>query len=421
MNSRQRIKLAIEHKETDRVPIDFGAMRSTGIAAIAYNKLLKRLGIKKGPVKMYDFMQQLAYPQKEIRDIFHIDAIDAGQAFLENEGDWKQWILDDNSECLIPGFLNILFEKDGTVLVKNADGLTLGKKPKSSLYVKQIYWSLKECSSIPEKLSDEDLSNSIWSIPSPPWHLDIYDKNQFQEFIKGIKNLYNDTDYAIMLAVGCNLFETGTFIRGMENFLYDIYLDRKGTERLLDRLTEKYLRLLERVLSGVGEYVTILQFGDDLGTQQGTFMSPDIFQKIFIPKYKKMWDFVHSNSNCKIFLHSCGSLYEFLPYLIDAGLDVINPVQTTAYKMEPERLKKEFGKDITFWGGGCNTRDILPSKKPNEVRDDVKRRIEIFSKGGGFVFNQIHNILADIPAENIIALFEAAYEYGFYDKSFESG
>jgi uroporphyrinogen decarboxylase len=179
---------------------------------------------------------------------------------------------------------------------------------------------------------------------------------------------------------------------------------------------ETYMRLLERILKGVGEYVEILVFGgDDLGYTQAGFMAPDKFAQIFKPKYKKMWDFVHSNSDCKVFFHSCGSIYEYIPHLIDAGVDILNPVQTTAANMEPERLKKEFGNDVTFWGGGCNTRDILPAKTPEEVKEDVKRRLDVFAGGGGYVFNQIHNVLADVPPENVMAMLEAAYEFGSYN------
>ncbi|MCL5073251.1 MAG: hypothetical protein M1308_20535 [Actinobacteria bacterium] len=217
-----------------------------------------------------------------------------------------------------------------------------------------------------------------------------------------------------MLAVGCKLFETGAFIRGMENFMVDIMIDRRGTERFLDALVEKNLKFLDRILKGVGQYVDLLQFGDDLGSQQGLLIPPEIFKSVFKLRYKKMWDFVHENSSCKVFLHSCGSVYDAIPDLIEAGLDVLSPVQTTAVNMEPERLKKEFGKDITFWGGGCNTRDILPSKSPLEIREDVKRRIEIFKPGGGFVFCQIHNVLSDAPPENVISMLEAAYDYGRY-------
>jgi len=412
MTSRERVKIAINHKEVDRVPIDLGAMRSTGIATIAYNELRKKLGITKGLVKMYDFVQQLAYPEKEIMDMFHIDTIDAGQAFLESDDNWREWILNNNSKCLIPKYLNIEIDKDLTVLVKNKNNLVVGKKPKTSLYVDQIYWVYKNLPVIPDNFDEEDISKNMWATPSPPWHLDIFDDKQYKLFINNIKELYEVTDYSIMLAVGCNLFETGTFLRGMENFLCDIYIDKKGTKRLLDFLVERYLRLLDRVLKGVGEYVDILQLGDDLGSQTGPFMSPDVFREVFKPRYKKMWDFIHNNSNCKVFLHSCGSNYELIPDLIDAGLDILNPVQTTARNMEPERLKKEFGKDITFWGGGCDTQYILSTASPKEVREDVKKRIDIFAKNGGFVFNQIHNILANVPPENVIAMLKAAYEYG---------
>jgi len=208
------------------------------------------------------------------------------------------------------------------------------------------------------------------------------------------------------------MFETGTFLRGLANFMIDMYTDKKRTAYLLDALVEDNLVKLEKIIEGVGDYVELLQFGDDLGGQDGPFMSPDIYKEIFQPRHKKMWDFVHDNSDCKVFLHSCGSIYKLLPGLIDAGLDVLNPVQTTSRDMELERLKSEFGKDIIFWGGGCNTRDVLAGATPKQVKEDVKKRISILGRDGGMVFNQIHNILADVPPENVIAMFEAAEEYG---------
>jgi len=413
MNSRERVMQTINHKEPDRVPIDLGGMRSTGIATIAYNRLRKTLGISDGLARMYDFIQQLALPEQEVREMFHIDAIDAAQAFMKDEREWKEWTLNDGTKCLIPGYLNIDVDEHSNVLLKDEDNVVLGKKPASSLYVDQTYWVFQEYPRVPEVIEERDLTRDMWSIPGPEWHVDIFDDRQFSVYAKRVKELHETTDYAVMLAVGCNLFEKGTYLRGFENFLVDIYTDREGVDRLHGKLMEIYMRLLERILEGFGEYVDILVFGgDDLGYTQAGFMAPDKFVQIFKPKYKKMWDFVHSNSDCKVFFHSCGSIYEYIPHLIDAGVDILNPVQTTAANMEPERLKKEFGKDVTFWGGGCNTRDILPGKNPEEVREDVKRRLEIFADGGGYVFNQIHNVLADVPPENVIAMLEAANEFG---------
>ncbi len=250
MTSRERVKIAINHKEADRVPIDFGAMRSTGIATIAYNKLRQRLGITNGLARMYDFVQQLAYPERKTMDIFHIDAIDAGQSFLKSSNNWREWTLNDNSKCLIPKYLNIEIDKDLTVLLKDKNSLVLGKKPKTSLYVDQTYWVYKSLPAIPDIFNEEDITKHMWAIPFPPWHLDIFDDEQYQLFINNIKELHQTTDYSIMLAVGCNLFETGTLLRGMENFLCDIYTDKKRTKRLLDFLIERNLRLLDKVLRG---------------------------------------------------------------------------------------------------------------------------------------------------------------------------
>jgi len=261
-------------------------------------------------------------------------------------------------------------------------------------------------------IDEDDLTKEMWSIPTPEWTKNIFNEKEYKLFIDSIKNLYENTDRAIILNVGCSLFK-GMSLRGLDNFLCDLYLDKKGVSRLFDKLLEVYLATLEVTLKGVGEYVDILVFGDDLGAQNGPLISPEIFKELFKAQYKKMYDLVHNISDCKICLHSCGSVYEFIPDLIDIGMDALNPVQTNTANMDPKKLKKEFGEYITFWGGGCDTQ-LLTFGTPEEIKMDVRKRIAIFSSGGGFVFNQIHNILANVPPENVIAMFEAVYEYGFY-------
>jgi len=161
----------------------------------------------------------------------------------------------------------------------------------------------------------------------------------------------------------------------------------------------------------VGDVVDLVRFGDDLGTGNGPFMDPKLYRKLFKPRHKVMVDYVKEHSQMHTFLHSCGSIYRVIPDLIDVGFEVLNPVQINSRDMEPERLKREFGQDVTFWGGGANTRDVLNKATPEEVKDHVTELLEIFMPGGGFVFNTVHNILPDVPPENIVAMFEAVEEY----------
>jgi len=226
--------------------------------------------------------------------------------------------------------------------------------------------------------------------------------------------LYEKTDYSICLRIGGNQVESGFSIRGMENYLCDIYLDKKGVNRMLDILMEDYMGKIKKIIEGVGKYIDILMFADDMGGQDGPLISPEIYREMFKPRHKLMWNYVHDRSDCKVFFHCCGSIMELIPDLIEAGIDILNPVQTTAKNMEPERLKKEFGKDIIFQGGCCNTSEVLARGSVREVEEDVKKRISILGKGGGLIFNQIHNILADVPPQNIIKMFESAYKYGQY-------
>ncbi len=187
--------------------------------------------------------------------------------------------------------------------------------------------------------------------------------------------------------------------------------DHANVEKLLDELLKRHLATLEKVCNAVGDIVDIIRFGDDLGMTQGPFMEPEIYRQLFKARHKILCDFVKEHSQMHTFIHSCGSISLLMPDLIDAGIEIFNPVQTNAYKMEPDFLKKEFGKDCTFWGGGVETAGILNNATPAKVREQVLERLEIFSEGGGFVFNTVHNILPDVPPENIVAMFNAVKEF----------
>jgi uroporphyrinogen decarboxylase len=197
----------------------------------------------------------------------------------------------------------------------------------------------------------------------------------------------------------------------MDNFLMDLMVDPGNVEKLLDELMKRHLATLEKVCQSVGDIVDIIRFGDDLGTTQGPFMEPEIYRQLFKPRHKILCDYVKENSQMHTYIHSCGSISLLMPDLIDAGIEIFNPVQTNAHLMEPEFLKKEFGKDCTFWGGGIETAGVLNNAAPGEIRDQVLNRLEVFSEGGGFVFNTVHNILPDVPPENIVAMFDAIDEF----------
>ncbi len=411
MLPRERLIAAIEHRETDRVPIDLGSTPSSGISAIAYNRLKDHLGIKTGHTRVYDVVQQVCWPEEEILQIFGIDVIDVAIGFNTDPSKWHSVKLSDNSNAEYPWWFHPIEQEDGSLLAYSPDGSIVGKMPVGATFFDQMIFPFldgypkdyRKLSDAMEKVIWQALAHSPWDTASDPGFWTI-----LREKAIGSRN---NSDKALLIVCGCNLFEWGTFLRRMDNFLMDIYTEQEEVEKLLDALMEKHLTTLEKVCGSVGDTVDIIRFGDDLGMDTGPFMSPEIYRKLFKPRHKALCDYVKKHSRMKTFLHSCGSIYKLIPDLIDAGFDIINPVQTNCVGMGPEKLKKEFGKDITFWGGGVDTRHILNHGTINEVKDDVKTRLEIFSPGGGYVFNPIHNIMPDVPAENIVAAFEACKEF----------
>ncbi|HSW46776.1 MAG TPA: uroporphyrinogen decarboxylase family protein [Phycisphaerae bacterium] len=407
MTSRERILAAIDHREPDRVPIDCGAMRSTGIQAIAYNRLKAHLDMQGGHTRVYDVVQQLAEPEDFCLERFGIDAINAGRQFPDTG--WRDWTLPDGSACQVPAYLD-LRRQNGEWLAHNTEGAVVGKMVQGTTYFSQTCWPF----------ADDDwfgrlaqlpavMSSIIWAGLPEPMYAEGHSPDNLQRIVAHIRHLRATQDRAIMLAVGANLFEWGTFLRRMDNFLLDLAGDRPKAEALLDRLVESHLAGFDRILPLVGDDVDIIQLGDDLGMENGPFMSPRMYREIFKPRHKILVDHIRkTHPGLKVFLHSCGSIAALLPDIIEAGFDIINPVQISARDMEPSRLKKDFGKDITFWGGGCDTQKILPRGTPRQVRDHVRRNIDVLGPGGGFVFCSVHNILAEVPPENVLAMYEAA-------------
>ncbi|MHA7109172.1 uroporphyrinogen decarboxylase family protein [Sunxiuqinia elliptica] len=412
MTSRERVLAAINHQTPDRIPVDLGATPSSGISAIAYSNLVNHIGNTELPVQIYDVVQQLAQPDRTILDRFGVDVLDIGRTFNEKPTDWEPTILANGAPAFYPKWFKPVKREDGSYVTFDDDGETmLSRMPVGATFFDQTCFPYVDGYPDSYENLDAEMGRIMWARDAhSPW--DHAGEDRFWEQLRErTLRLRETTDKALLVVCGCNLFEWGTFLRRMDNFLMDLLCDPANVERLLDELLKRHLATLEKVCNAVGDLVDIIRFGDDLGMTSGPFMDADTYRLLFKPRHKILCDYVKEHSQMHTFIHSCGSISSLMPDLIEAGIEIFNPIQTNAWQMEPEFLKKEFGKDCTFWGGGIETAGVLNVETPEKVREQVLERLETFSNGGGFVFNTVHNILPDVPPQNIVAMFDAIQEF----------
>ncbi|HEY76651.1 MAG TPA: methyltransferase [Thermoflexia bacterium] len=386
---------ALAHREPDRVPIDLGASLVTGINAVAYHRLKRYLGLDGEPVRVADIVLQLAEVEEPIRRRFGVDVV--GLPTLEplpgvRNTRWKPWTLPDGSPALISADFEPEVTETGDLLIRAPDGSVAQWMPAGTYHflpkdAPLADATLEDLEAFePRRISDEEL-----------------------DFLhRAARRLYEETDYAIFAWFGGSLIEGAQFARGWVQFMRDLKANPDFAAALVEKLARAALADLDRFLDAVGDYVHVVGFGDDLGVQHGLQFHPDLYRRLFKPHHKRLYGRVHERTQAYVFLHSCGSVYDLIPDLIEAGVDILNPVQTSAAKMEPERLKREFGDRIVFWGGGACPQRVLPFGTPEEVMADVHRRLEIFAPGGGYVFAPIHDIQPDVPPQNIVAMYDAA-------------
>jgi uroporphyrinogen decarboxylase len=382
MNSRERVKLALNHQEPDRIPIDLGATIVTSITKTAYVDLVKHLGMPPEEIKMLDFVQQLPYLDEALLERFCVDfrlvqlpAATASGLKIFEEGDYFAFIDRWGSKLHMP--------KEG------------------GLYFDWVEFPFTET-------NQEALDRYQWPQPDP--------KEFNLELRKQAEYLYHNTDYALTgsAVIGGGVFEQPARTIGLENFLMAMVSEPKFADGLMERITDIYIESCNNYLDELGQYIQVFTFWDDVCTQNGWMIHPDLYRKMVKPKQRRLVEAIKKKTNAKIFYHSCGATYDLIPDLIELGFDILNPVQISAKGMDTRRLKQDFGKDITFWGGGVDTQGVLPFGKPEEVADEVKRRIDDLAPGGGFVFAAVHNIQAFVPPENITAAFDTALQYGLY-------
>lgn len=407
MNSRERVLEAVNFRKPDRVPIDLGGIRASGINAVVYDQLKKRMGIYT-PTKIHDSMQILAELEMEVLDRLHVDVVPL-------EAVTAEWALQDASEGIerslfcglkvhFPPNTRIGEEPDGNWVLYGQDDRPYARMPKDGLYFDFIRTTLSGHKIDPNAfkprttVSDEEL----------------------EILAERSRHLFENTDKAILgwgasiSMLGLSALLSDNITQGsLDEWLCMLMVEKETANEMMARYVDATISCMKMYHQAIGDRCFAWGVAsDDAGTQRSELIAPNLFQEMIAPHYKRVCDWVHNNTGWKTYLHSCGSVYNYIPYWIDAGIDILNPVQISAANMEPERLKCEFGGKIVFWGGGCDTQRVLPLGTREEIREHVRRNIDIFGRDGGFVFTQVHNIQQNVPVENVEAMFEAAYEFG---------
>jgi uroporphyrinogen decarboxylase len=413
MSSRERVLRAFTHRDPDRVPLDFSGHRSSGIAALSYGPLRAHLGLSKRLVRVYDPIQQLAVVDDDVLERFGVDTVEMGRAFSDSPRDWQEWKLPDGTPCLMPAWVGLKRE-EGQWVMRSPSGTLLGRMPDGALYFEQVNFPFldgDDSAPIPRAFDECMWTASSTAAPPGPAESD-------RQRADGARRLRASTERAIIGLFGGNLLEVGQFLYRNDNFFMLLAGEPERAEAFLDRVVEHHLESLRSFLAAVGDSIDIIVFGDDLGMQTGPQISPDMYRRFFKPRHALLWKTAKElapsgrggepgRPPLRVMLHSCGSIRALLPDLIDAGLEAVNPVQVSTSGMEAAALKRDFGRDIVLWGGGCDTQSVLRTATPAQVRAHVRAQVAALAPGGGFVFQQVHNILAQVPPENIAAMFEA--------------
>ena len=396
MKSRERVLRAINHQQADRIPIDVGGTRQSGIAATTYHALKQRFGLDT-TTYVYDLYQMLAEIETPVIERLGGDVIGLYRpevAFGIRNEHWKPWRTFDGTPVMVPGGFPPQEEPDGSLVIVH-EGQKIARMPKGGFYFDRLekypgaaHVDLDGFQ--PPRLSSEHCSH----------------------YRAQSKVLYENTDLAIVAPMGppYELFYglgTGDF----ENWMITLACEPGYVGKLYEILVDAWLENLKRFVDAVEDRVQILQICDDFGTQHSLFLSVDMFRQLVMPHYQRGLEWIHANTGMKAMLHSDGAIFPLLPSLIEMGVDILNPVQTSAAGMDPQALKRDFGDRLTFWGASLDCQKTLPYGTADEVVEQVRQHIEIFAPGGGYVFASVHNVQANVPPENVVAMYDTALQY----------
>jgi uroporphyrinogen decarboxylase len=389
MTSKERLNTALNHNEADRIPYDLAGTTVTGINKKAFVRAMESRGLStEYETKEVDPIQQIVTPVEATLEKLRSDTRRIGAR-------------------RIPDYEQIVVNNNGVLELTDIWGCLWKMNSLSDYYFNQYTFPIESYPSIEEGLKN-------YKIPSVSRHKEIIIKD-LEEQVKNIDG------YGVIADRNCaGLTETSLRVRGYQNWYIDTMTDMAGVEKLFDIILEYKISYWDLVTdwlikNKLEDQVDVISECDDLGTQTSTLLEPDYLRKTVIPRFRTLWKHIRSKlPHVKVFMHTCGSVRELLPDLIEAGLDIYNPVQFTAANMELKGLKRDFGKDLVFWGGGINTQSTLKNGSVPEVKDEVKRIIDIMAPGGGFIYTPVHNVQEDIPAENFWAMWDTLMEYGKY-------
>lgn len=382
MTSRERVLSALNHHEPDRIPIDLGG-NQTGIHKFAYADLTRHLGLEES-IEIMDAVQQLARPSEAVLQRLRVDTryIHAGAA---------------------AGF-------DGSIVTATRDG----RNWHDLVDEFGVRWSMPDDAPLYMDITLHPLADaSIDDIASYPFPRGD-DPGRFAGLRERALEIRNSTPYALVSGISGVVYEICWYMRGLEQWFMDMLEQPTFCAALLDQTLRFWMDWFRVFLDEVGDLVDVIMIGDDIAGQRGPLFQPEFYRRVVKPRQKKLVQYIKSRTQAKIWYHTCGGCKNYLPDLLDNGIDALNPVQISATDMDPIGLKAEFGDRLTFWGGAIDAQHVLPHADPETVREHVRRNIRIFMPGGGYVFNNVHNIQAGVPAENILAMYDAAYEFGKY-------
>jgi hypothetical protein len=421
LNSRERVEKALNHREPDRIPLDLGGSGLTGMHVSTVYKLRQALELDPPgtPVKVIEPYQLLGEIQPDLVEVLDVDVVEltgTGTMFGFKKSGWKPWTTFDGTPVLVPAGFNTEPEPDGRIFMYPKGDKSVppsGEMPKGGYYfdsiIRQDFFdennlSVEDNIEEFELLSDEDLE-----------FYEVGSKRLFENTDKAIFASFPGLGFGDIALVPAPWLKYPRGIRDIEEWYISLVSRREFVEEIFERQSEIALANLEKIFAAVGNRINVIMMsGTDFGLQTGPFISPNVYRELFKPYNKKLNDWIHEKTSWKTFIHSCGSVKAFIPDFIDAGFDILNPVQIAAADMDPIILKSKFGEQVTFWGGGVDTQNTLPFGTSEEVRAEVLERIKIFGPGGGFIFNTIHNIQPKVPVENVLAMYETVREYGNY-------